>query len=319
MKFSLFKSKAEKERDRAEQERRGRIDAAAGRVIEEDKTGKAGRRDNERRQLDAQQANELKKRLDKALRDFLSECQRMDCDPIVEDKIRDSLLPQVGTLRLENEDLYDAETVTKFVLDAIQSVLLAIRQGDTYAAVIGVNFIQGWLSKLSTPGFVQHFHDPDYVDACKEQLDLQIRIEANKRLEEANRQTAAKITEDFKAGRVTGTRAQTAIDDIKAKNQGYRQQIAAWTKMLKMKNAIITKTEQVEVIINAGSDTIVDDLDKIIDKDADVTDSLNAGMKRQEKLMEDNTTSSRSSITSFNDSSESAMNDEPTTLDLSGI
>ena len=310
--------KAKKEAERKDKERRAEIREMTGSVVQQNQTGKAGRKEGERRQLDAQRANEIKKAIDKRLREFQNECRLRDCEPEAEEIIYEQLIPQVSAVRLEG-DLDDAETVAKFVLDSIDMVLLAIRQGDTYAAVIGVNFIQEWLAKLATPGFSQHFADPNYVKACKDKLELQIRIENNERLIEANRAAAAKIKKDFEAGRVTGTRAQNEIDKIKAKNALLRQQNDPMQKQLAMKEQVISKTEMVQIMTSAGSARLSDDMGTVLDQVADVTDDLNQASKLMDKLNQNNTASSSSSITSFNDNSNSISSDEPATLDLSGL
>ena len=317
--MDLFKKhRAEKEAKRKEEERKAEIRKMTGSVVQQNQTGKAGRKEGERRQLDAQRANEIKKAIDKRLREFQNECRLRDCDPEAEEIIYEQLIPQVSTVRLEG-DLDDAETVATFVLDSINMVLLAIRQGDTYAAGIGANFIKEWLADLSTPGFSQHFADPNFVRACKDMLQLQIRIESNERLIWANQAAGAKIRKDFEAGRVSGARAQNEIDKLKAKNDLLRQQNDPLQKQLDMKKQIISKTKMVQTMTSAGSTRLRDDVDAVIDQVSDATDDLNQASKRMDKLTQNDTASSSSSITSFNDNSNSISSDEPATLDLSGL
>lgn len=318
MGFLGFKSREEKKREAEEKARQEKIREASGTIVEQ-KGVKTTKKDNDRKLLNNQRAQEIRDELDKKLRNFTTECQRMDCDPDAIDRVRDRLLPQIRTLSLGG-DLFDAETVASFVAQSVDSVLLAVKQGDTYAAVIGINFIQEWIGKLSTPGFTQHFRDPKYVKACKNQLLLKINIEAAQRQMGDNRALAQKIQADYQAGTLKDpVRAQDEINKLKTSNAGLKNKVANWNAQLDTVNAIIEQTELVNVSEEAGSVDLATDMDELLDKKADLTADLNAAIKKTDKLRENNLASTSASITAFSDNSVSASSDEPVALDLTGI
>ncbi|MCR5491302.1 MAG: hypothetical protein K6F32_04145 [Bacilli bacterium] len=313
-----FKSKEERMKEAKEKQRQAEIRGNAGGVEADPKKTANNKKANDAQIADNQAVQREKDALDAALRTLYNEMSRKECDDAAMDAIRDDLLPQIRALQLEGE-LFDMQTTSSFLKDAIKSVMVAVQQGDKFAAIIGKNFIQEWISKLSTPGFTKHFHNPKYVKSVRDEFSLRFSIERAERILEQNRLAGQKIVEQANAKQISGARAQAEIDKLKVANGRLRNQIATWNNQLNSVQAIISAEEMVNVAEEAGSMDLTDRTNEVLDRKQDMTDDLNSAAKSAAKLDENNLASTGMDITGFSVNEAPVNDDAPATLDLSGL